>query len=330
MEDRRNQQFYAMKEMLKSRVLSKRSVNSVMNERRLLAIVKHPFIVNMLYAFQDREGLYLVMDLMSGGDLRFHLGKQRTFSENQTKYFVACILTGLEYLHVNQVIHRDIKPENLVLDERGYLRITDFGIARVLGGDNSEDTSGTPGYMAPEVMCRQNHGIAVDYFALGVIVHEFMKGKRPYIGKNRKEIREQIFARQVSLRKQDIPEGWSMEAADFINKLLERRPQNRLGFNGPLEVKNHVWLRGFPWPRLLEKKLQSPFRPEVADNFDERYLGDWNDHDEVMKSAQMLAQDPALQTMFAGYFYDPRKRPDTSMATTLSSALDPPKTIVSV
>lgn len=141
-----------MKEMLKCRIISKRSVNSVMNERKLLSSLKHPFLVNMNYAFQDRENLYLVMDLLNGGDLRYHISKHRKFSEEQTRFFLACLLLCLEYVHNKGVIHRDIKPENLVFDERGYLRLTDFGIARVWNPENAKDTSGTPGYMAPEVM----------------------------------------------------------------------------------------------------------------------------------------------------------------------------------
>jgi serum/glucocorticoid-regulated kinase 2 len=96
---------------------------------------------------------------------------------NKKGFFVACLLLGLEYIHSNNVLHRDIKPENLVLDERGYVRITDFGIAKVYQKENSSETSGTPGYMSPEVMCAQNHNIAVDYFAVGVIAYEFMNGK---------------------------------------------------------------------------------------------------------------------------------------------------------
>ncbi len=97
-------------------------------------------------------------------------------------------------MHSQGVIHRDIKPENLLMDEQGYVRITDMGISRVWTPDNAQDTSGTPGYMAPEVMLRQNHTITVDYFALGVICYEFMFGKRPYVGKNRKEIRDMMMA----------------------------------------------------------------------------------------------------------------------------------------
>ena len=151
----------------------------------------------MQYAFQDRENLYLVMDLLSGGDLRYHIARHRKFNEEQTKFFIACIIVALEYVHGKCILHRDIKPENLVFDDKGYLRVTDFGIARIWNPDNSKETSGTPGYMAPEVMCRQNHGVAVDYFAVGVIGYECMMGKRPYVGKTRKEIRDHILAKQI-------------------------------------------------------------------------------------------------------------------------------------
>lgn len=108
----------------------------------------------MFYAFQDYENLFLVTDLVTGGDLRYYLGKKKKFSEQESKFFVACIVVGLEYMHNNGVIHRDIKPENLLLDEKGYVHITDMGISRIWSPDNANDTSGTPGYMAPEVMCR--------------------------------------------------------------------------------------------------------------------------------------------------------------------------------
>ncbi|CAG9314032.1 unnamed protein product [Blepharisma stoltei] len=295
---KKSKKFYAMKEMLKLRVVSKRSVSSVMNERRLLSMIKHPFIVNMQYAFQDRENLYLAMDLMTGGDLRYHLSQNKRFTEEQTKFFVACIITGLEYLHINGIIHRDIKPENLVFDHKGYLRITDFGISKVIAPENYRDTSGTPGYMAPEVMCRQNHGMAVDYFAVGVMGYEFMTGRRPYLGRNRKEIKEQILARQVQLKKSDVPPGWSMEAADFINKLLQRKAQNRLGNKGPSEVKNHAWLRDFQWKKLLEKSLDAPFLPPRQENYDARIFSDFKD--EIDES---LVQE-SIQGLFAGYQFD--------------------------
>ena len=103
---------------------------------------------------------------------------------------MACIVLALEYLHKHHIIHRDLKPENIVLDNLGYAYLTDLGIARIYKQENSCDTSGTPGYMAPEVMCRLNHSYSVDHFALGVMVYEFMLGRRPYNGKSRNEIRD--------------------------------------------------------------------------------------------------------------------------------------------
>ena len=123
--------------MSKARIITKRSVKSVINERQILAQLQNVHIVNMQYAFQDRENLYLVMDYLSGGDLRYHICKYRRFNEETTRFFVACLVAGLEYIHEKNIIHRDIKPENLVVESDGYVRITDFGIARVWREDNA-------------------------------------------------------------------------------------------------------------------------------------------------------------------------------------------------
>jgi serine/threonine protein kinase len=202
------------------------------------------------------------------------------------------MLLCLEYLHKNAILHRDIKPENLVFDEQGYLRVTDLGIARLWNPENSKDTSGTPGYMAPEVMCRQNHGVAVDYFAMGVIAYECMFGKRPYHGKDRKEIRDHILSKQVRIHQNEIPRGWSPQAADFINRLIQRKPANRLGKEGPQVLKDHEWFAGFDWESLIAKRMQAPFIPPIAeDNFDAKYTNsEWKD----ANSEQMLQHKAKL------------------------------------
>ncbi len=184
----------------------------------------------MHYAFQDREYLYLNMDYLSGGDLRYQLCKNKKhFSEIESKFFLSSLILSLEYLSSNNVVHRDIKPENLVLDNKGYLYLTDFGIAKVHNKEkNLIDSSGTPGYMAPEVITNKAHDICVDFFALGVMCYEFMMGKvrikitfkRPYPGKSRKEIKELMLTKEVMLKNSDVPKTWSLDAADFANKVL--------------------------------------------------------------------------------------------------------------
>jgi len=308
--EKKNQKIpFAMKEMSKARVISKKSVSSVMNERQLLSILSHPFLVNMKFAFQDRENLYLIMDLLTGGDLRYHISRKKRFTEEQTKFFMASILIGFEYIHNQGIIHRDIKPENLVFEKNGYLRITDFGIARMWRPDNASDTSGTPGYMAPEVMCRQNHGVAVDYYALGVMAYECMIGKRPYLGRNRKEIRDQILAKQVQIKRNDIPEGWSLEAADFVNRLIQRKPMNRLGLEGPAEVKNHPWFNNFPWDKLYNKELPAPYIPNEEELELKQSMGNNNNNfddedSEVLKQNAILLRRNSIQGLFNGYNYD--------------------------
>ena len=297
-EFKKTKTLYALKEMQKLRVISKRSVHSVMNEREILESLRCNFIVNMHFAFQDRENLFLALDLKNGGDLRYHIAKVKKFTELQAKFFICCIVLGLQFIHSNNVIHRDIKPENLVLDEKGYLFITDFGIARRWVPDNSKDTSGTPGYMAPEVIFRQNHTFAADYFAVGVILYELIMRKRPYIGRDRKEIRDQILSKQARIT--EVPENWSLEAADFANKMIQRKVSSRLGNNGFSEVCQHPWVRDFPWRELYAGTLQSPFVPRASDNFDPRNLGDWKD--EIDPTIDLNGN----QALFAGYTYDER------------------------
>ena len=143
-------------------------------------------------------------------------------------------MEGLKHLGDLNIIHRDIKPENIVFENSGYCRLTDLGVAREWRSDNSSETSGTPGYMAPEVMCKQNHSFCADYFAVGIIVFELMMGRRPYQGSSRKAIRDEILAKQVTVP-ENLP-GFSKEMIDFVNKLIQRKVKNRLGYNGVAEV----------------------------------------------------------------------------------------------
>ena len=256
--------------MSKVKIIDRHSEKSIKGEREFLSKLHHPFIVNMNCAFQDYDNLYLVMDLLTGGDLRYHLCRIRKFTEEETKFFISNLLLGLEYIHNNNIIHRDIKPENLVSDDKGYIRITDFGVAKIYKEDNSSETSGTPGYMAPEVLMGQHHTFAVDFFAIGVIGYEFMLGTRPYNGKNRKEIKHLILKKQAKIDEDDTE--WSSESVDFINKCLKRKDTKRLGYKeGIKELKYHKWFNGFDWEALFNKTILAPFVPKREGNYDKKY-----------------------------------------------------------
>ena len=291
--------------MSKLKIIDKKSEKSINSEREFLSKLHNSFIVNMHYAFQDSENLYLVMDLMSGGDLRYHISRHKKFSEEQTRFFICGIIVALEYIHGNNVIHRDIKPENLVLDNKGYIRLTDFGIAKENMPDNSSETSGTPGYMSPEVIQALNHSFPVDYYALGIIAYEFMKGERPYNGKNRKEIKEQMMNNNIKLFYNNINDGMSKESIDFINKLLVIEPEKRIGYRGINELKNHLWLRYYPWEMLYKKKLPSPFIPENNNNFDKTYC---ESTDEISKETKLrydeILLDENYNDVFTKFYYN--------------------------
>ena len=294
-QEKKTKKLYALKEMSKTKIIDKKSEKSINGEREFLSFLHHPFIVNMHYAFQDSDNLYLVMDLLTGGDLRYHCSRYRTFSEEQTRFFLACIIHSLNYIHKNNVIHRDIKPENLVLDDKGYCCITDFGVAKKNMKDNSSETSGTPGYMCPEVLNGKNHSFPADFFSIGVIGYEFMMGKRPYQGRGRKEIKEQI-------KKEEMKDGWSIEGVEFINALLERNESKRLGYrHGVKELKEHPWLKYYPWKDLSKKILPAPFVPEDTDNFDKKYC---ESADEISDETQLRYDEIVLGTHYNTVFED--------------------------
>jgi serum/glucocorticoid-regulated kinase 2 len=268
---KKNSKRFAMKEMSKVKIIDKKSEKCILGERDFLSKLKHPFIVNMICSFQDYENLYLLMDLLTGGDLRFHFNIKSTFSEKEVKFFISCIILSLEYIHENNIIHRDIKPENLVSDDKGYIRLTDFGIAKIKKEQNSSETSGTPGYMAPEVLNSQNHSFTVDFYAIGIIGYEFLIGKRPYIGKNRKEIKQLVLSKEAYIE-ENKDKSWSKNCLDFINRCLKRKVSNRLGYNfGIKELKTHPWFDKYDWKSLYNKTLEAPFIPKKDKNYDKEY-----------------------------------------------------------
>lgn len=283
----------------------------------ILSKLIHPFIVNLNYAFHDQNNAYMVMEYLKGGDLRYHLNRERlTFTEKQAQFIIACLVLALEFLHSNGVLFRDLRPENIMFDEEGYCRLIDFGLARTWRKENYSDTSGAPGYIAPEVLMREEQGTGVDYFAVGIIAHELMLKKRPWNdnGGDRDVYREEVLKAQVTLKKSDTPETWGHEASDFINKCIKRKIQQRLGLNGAGELKNHIWFREFDWRALLHRKIKSPFIPGSGDNFNKKVLQEnLAKHKFQLKSKTYTVFDGArqhdgFQDQFSTFLFDRDKQ----------------------
>ena len=251
---------YAMKKMYKVEIIDKKCEKDILIELSLLSRIHHPFIVNIHFAFQDSDYLYLICDHFPQGDLRYQLIHNKIYTERQVKFIISNILLSLEYIHINNIIHRDIKPENILIDEKGYIAITDFGIARFKKEENSNEKSGTPGYMAPEVLFAKNHGFSVDFFALGIISYELIFGKRPYTNVQRKALQQEMLTKEVQIKENELPKGFSSNCMDFINKMIKRKEKERLGNISIKEIYSHKFLSDIDFKKLYNKKIKSPLK----------------------------------------------------------------------
>lgn len=172
---RERQTHFAMKVLRKTDVVRLRQVEHVNAERFILARIRHPFIVDLYATFQDHLNIYMLLSYVPGGELFSHLRRAQRFSADVTRFYLAIIVLALRYLHSFNIIYRDLKPENLLLDTRGYLKIADFGFAKVVD-DRTWTLCGTPEYLAPEIIQSDGHGKAVDWWACGILCYEMLVG----------------------------------------------------------------------------------------------------------------------------------------------------------
>ena len=252
---------YALKQMTKAKIIAEGSEVSVIRERIFLAKLHSPFIVNMLLSFQNKNNLFLLMELLTGGDLRYHLLNYNFFfTETQIKFLMTNIILSLEYIHHKGIVHRDLKPENIMLNTQGYAKLTDFGISCLKKKLDFKDDSGTPAYMAPETMIGEKQDYSVDYYSLGVIGYELLKGRVPYDANDREEILDLMSNDVINLKNDEkLKSNYSEFCLDFINKLLKRKPSERIGYkDGEYELKKHSFFTGIDWDSINKMKYKSP------------------------------------------------------------------------
>lgn len=210
---------FALKMLRKEYIAKKNQIEHTKTERRVLETVKHPFIVRLRYAFQNPKKLYFVLDYFPGGELFFHLQKSKQFPEDLVRFYAAQIVLALGELHKHNIIYRDLKPENVLLDNDGYIKLTDFGLSKenIIDTTSAHSFCGTPEYLAPEVLKRLGHGKPVDWWSLGAIIYEMMTGLPPFFSRDR----EKLF-QNIKLGELKYPNYFSPQCKDLLMVKINR------------------------------------------------------------------------------------------------------------
>uniref|UniRef100_A0A8B9MMG1 Protein kinase domain-containing protein n=1 Tax=Accipiter nisus TaxID=211598 RepID=A0A8B9MMG1_9AVES len=190
---RSGEQLFALKQIRKDWVVRTQQQEHVRTERRVLAGSRSPFIVGFFGTFRDGQYVYLLLEFCQGGELWTKLREMRCFEEPLAVFCCACVVEGLEYLHGRGIVYRDLKPENLMLDQRGYVKLVDFGFAKELGrGEKTYSFCGTPEYLAPEMLRQEGHDFAVDFWMLGILTFELLVGRPPFHSADPQQIYSRI------------------------------------------------------------------------------------------------------------------------------------------
>ncbi|ORZ39052.1 kinase-like domain-containing protein [Catenaria anguillulae PL171] len=257
---RQSKQLYALKYINKDICIKKKAYRNIFRERNLLESIQHPFIINLRYSFQDDENMFMVLDLMLGGDLRFHLNRLGQFSERVCVFYAAELSSALMYLHSKRIIHRDIKPENLLLSAEGHCHITDFNCATVMdSGRVLTSQTGTTGYMAPEVYSGKGYNEACDWWSLGIVLFECLHGERPFVASSVDRLILKMRTQSISFSEQS-----SRRIRLLLEGFLQRDPQHRLGIcgDGHGALRSHPAFSRINWDLLDLKQIEPPFVPE--------------------------------------------------------------------
>ncbi|EZG44964.1 putative CAMP-dependent protein kinase catalytic subunit [Gregarina niphandrodes] len=234
-----------------------KQVNHVESEREILSLINHPFMVRMFGTDQDRDHLYIIMEFVSGGEFFSFLRRNKRLDNAVAKFYAAHIVLILEYLHHRRIVYRDLKPENLLMNQNGYLKLTDFGFAKYLA-TRTYTLCGTPEYIAPEILLNKGHGFSVDWWALGVFIYEMIVGYPPFCDEDALGIYQKILSGRML-----FPRLFPRDAKSLVKHLLCHDLVGRMGHvrDGISDVRDHRWFRGFDFKALLESSLKAPFIP---------------------------------------------------------------------
>ena len=272
----KNNMIYAMKVYKKSDLREKNQENNTKSERNLLTQINFPFIVEVKFAFQTDSKLFLVQEFIQGGDLFFHIHSGQKFSTQKTKFYLVEIILAIDFLHKNNMIYRDLKPENILIDSKGHIKLTDFGLSKIV--TNIEEKSfticGTLQYIAPEIISGEGYNESVDWWSLGIIMYEMLAGKLPFKFNFDSQEEQEQNDLNIYDKKIKYPSWIEENAKDLINKLLNKDPEKRIGSGkeGAENIKKHPFFSDIDWNKALNKELRPPFIPKIENETDIKYF----------------------------------------------------------
>jgi len=260
---------------------------NVVREKRIMCVLLHPHILKLTSTFSDKHCLYFVLEYLQGGDMFIRLCKQGgRFDMKTSMVYAACVLDSFHHMHNKNVLYRDLKPENLVLDRNGVIKVVDFGMAKMTL-QRTFTVCGTPEYMAPEIINGRGHFKAVDFWALGILIHEMLIGVTPFGDNGTSHLN--IYKRVNQKEKIDFPKwlnkpGDGHNVINLIIQLLQKRPTRRLGClqAGCDGVKSMSWFSSIDWQKVRKGKMPMPLKPRCKGKFDMSNFDDWGDKHDVV------------------------------------------------
>ncbi|EDQ89422.1 uncharacterized protein MONBRDRAFT_25571 [Monosiga brevicollis MX1] len=259
-----HQKQWALKAISKAAVLQSKQEVYVQSEREIMAGLDSPFCTRLVATFKDDCYFYLLSEALLGGELWRHLKLGGPLAEDHARFYCACVLEGLAYLHHRHILYRDLKPENVMLDARGYVKLVDFGFARHLPGNKKTWTfCGTPEYMAPEIIMNQGHDQTCDYWAFGIFIYELLTSRTPFQHADPMQVYNKIV---LGVDQIHCSPRLGCDAKDLVYRLCRDVNADRLGtgIEGIMHIKHHIWFARVDWASLAQQCIPPPFVPDIS------------------------------------------------------------------
>lgn len=268
----RDNRIFALKMISKAHIIENGQEDHVLSERNTMLSLNSAFCCQLYTTFVNTRYIYMLLEPCLGGELWHHLRQRGKFDTATARFYTACVVEALVYMHGQRFVYRDLKPENMMIDKDGYVKMVDFGFAKRLErGKKTWTFCGTPDYMCPEIVMNQGHDFSADLWSLGIFIYEMLCGRNPFSSQDPMETYNKIV---LGLQPRALDVLVDAEARDLVASLCREKPSERMGaqVDGTKAIKRHKWFNGFPWEALLSHTLPAPMVPKLSSAVDLRYF----------------------------------------------------------